>query len=62
MGDVQQPIVGIFVTSDAVRREVVVVNPDIGGVLKLYQVLLAWGIVQVQVPEDHIIRSLDPNT
>ena len=62
MGNVQQPIVGILVASDTIRREVVVVNPDIGRVLKLYQVLLAGGDVQVQVPQDHVVRFLDTNT
>lgn len=62
MSDVQQPIVGILVTSDTIRREVIVVDPDVGRVLKLYQILLAWGVVQVQVPENHIVRPLDPDT
>jgi hypothetical protein len=62
MSDIQQPVIGVLVSSDTVGREVVVVNPDIGRVLKLYQVLLAWGVVQVQVPEDHIVRPLDPKS
>lgn len=62
MSDIQQPVVGILAASDTVRREVVVVDPDIGRVLKLYQILLAWGVVQVQVPENHIVRPLDPDT
>lgn len=62
MSDIQQPVVGILAASDAIRREVVVVNPDIGRVLKLDQVLLTWGEVQVQVPQDHVVRPLDSDT
>ena len=62
MSDIQQPIVSILAPSNTIRREVVVINPDIGRVLKLYQVLLAWGVVQIQIPQDHVVRPLDPDT
>lgn len=62
MRNIQQPVVVILFARDAVGGEIAVVDPDVGRVLELDQVLGLGGVVEVEVAQDDVGLLLDAET
>lgn len=62
MCNIEKPVVVVFITGQAISREVTVVDPDIGRVLQLDQVLRFRRVMEIQVSKDDIRLFLDTET
>lgn len=56
---VEKAVVCVLVTCDADRREVVVVDPDLGGGVDVNEILPLGRTVQFQVADDHVVGFAD---
>lgn len=54
MGDIQETIVEVLVASEAVGRQIQVINPDLGGLVESNQIVTLGGVVQLQVSENDV--------
>lgn len=62
MSYIKQTIVVVLVPRDALCGEVIVIDPDVGGVLNFNQVLALWRIMEIQVAKDNVGLFFDPET
>lgn len=57
--DIEETVVEVLVTGDALGGEVTVVDPDIGGALNVDEVLALRGVVHLEVADDDVLDCLE---
>lgn len=59
MSYIEKAVIVVFIARDTVGREIAVINPHIGGVLQLDQVLRRWRVMHIQIAQNDVRLLLD---
>lgn len=62
MGDVKLAVKVILVACDAIVLELVVVDPDVDGLVKSQRVLALGRVAEMQVANNNVVDSPDADT